>query len=107
MKLLVPTVLVALLVSSVAWGEESAWTVGRPTWINPPELQAQLLLLEKRIEALEGRAKRVDNWGTREMVCDPPQIRWCDGPGCWCGDPMPFDDDTWYVEPFEENPSND
>ncbi len=70
-----------LLVSSAAWGDATSLPApGFPpdycldgiAWQRPGkepkcfdfvEVQAQLLLLEKRIEALEVRAKRVNDWG--------------------------------------------
>ncbi len=96
MKFLILTLV--LLVGGLAGGEDSyttldpVWTTGELRWINPPELEAQFKVLEKRLEALETRAKKIDTWGTSEMVCDPPTINLCDGPDCWCGVIMGYEE---------------
>ena len=93
-------VLIALLVAGVAGGEvtppvcitdgfgNSNCTIdfftGLLTWTDPPDPDAQFDALEKRIRALEERARARDAHGTREMKCVEGDVLMCDGPGCWC-----------------------
>ena len=82
--------LCVLFVAGVAGGEptcvpdESLFMVdaaGKETCFNFVEF-------EKRIKALEDRAHTQDVHGTHEMKCVEGDMLMCDGPSCWCGEPI-------------------